>query len=262
LNSALEDPATPNKLYLDQIAAVLASNPIELFTTSGSITAGFNADIEADLGFLGSYTLFSYDSPRFTLVDFSTAATGGSDPNTVYAGQTPSGVVVSGGIFEVVQSGGIAIAFTILGGGGETVESGGQATRGSVASGAYEHVVFGGFDTSATLSGGEMDLYGSASGVTVLAGGAEFVLRSRFGRRPNPPRTARRRGTSACSGCRRFRDRRCRRWRRQCPPRCRKQTGRRRCRPRSRSPCHKPTGRCGRRSASRHRHRRRRPAAR
>ena len=85
---------------------------------------------------------------------------------TVY-GFASSSIVNSGGSEFV--SGGTAIGTVVDVGGLETVQYGGTASS-TVLSGGSEIVSASGTDDGAQLSGGEQDVFGYASGATVLAG--------------------------------------------------------------------------------------------
>ncbi len=85
LNEALGNG--DHKLYFDQIKDALATNPFELFDTSGKFTAGFNAYIKA----LNLFTVWQYNSPRITLGEFSSASRG-SGNGSAPKGPPPLGI--------------------------------------------------------------------------------------------------------------------------------------------------------------------------
>jgi Ca2+-binding RTX toxin-like protein len=71
--------STPGRLYFDEFATALTTNPFSLFDASGSITAGLSLSAKV----LGG-DLFRLDSPRSTLADFNfegrAALTSATDP--------------------------------------------------------------------------------------------------------------------------------------------------------------------------------------
>jgi autotransporter passenger strand-loop-strand repeat protein len=92
----------------------------------------------------------------------------------VAAGQTSTGVAVSGGVYIQVNAGGTALG-TTLGSGGTEYDYG-SASGTTVMSGGQELVY--GTATAATVSSGGYDYIGAggtASGAHILGGGAEYV---------------------------------------------------------------------------------------
>ena len=72
LNAAL---GTDYRLYADQIAGALKSNPFQIFSTSGQVSAGFDAEITVP--FFGTH---SYD-PSQVLLDLSPSSFGSAPPS-------------------------------------------------------------------------------------------------------------------------------------------------------------------------------------
>ena len=102
---------------------------------------------------------------------FGTTLSGGNQ--TVFG--TASGTTVLSGGTLVVSSGGTATSATVDDGGTEDVYSGGIASDTVLNDPGLQFVSSGGVSTSATLSGGEQDVYGSASSTVVDSGGLEVV---------------------------------------------------------------------------------------
>jgi autotransporter passenger strand-loop-strand repeat protein len=80
-----------------------------------------------------------------------------------------STTVRSGGTLEVL-SGAHVSATTVSNGGAFLVSSGGTADPTRLLSGGAEIIASGGVDSGAQVSGGEQDVFGSASGTTVFSG--------------------------------------------------------------------------------------------
>ncbi len=74
LNAAL---GTDYKLYVDQVAAALANNPFQMFTTSGEISAGFSGEVTVPLW--GTHT---WDPKPLVLLDLSPSTRGSAPPST------------------------------------------------------------------------------------------------------------------------------------------------------------------------------------
>jgi fibronectin-binding autotransporter adhesin len=97
-----------------------------------------------------------------------TISAGGTEE--IGSGYALSGFTVSGGITLEVASGGTASNTTVSSGGSLVVSTGGFADPTVIYSGGSETVSAGGTDLGAQISGGEQDVYGSASGTTVFTG--------------------------------------------------------------------------------------------
>src|ERR1700761_2026257 len=102
-------------------------------------------------------------------------------PTVVSAGQTSSGLIISGADSATVLSGGTASAFSVVSGGSVFVTSGGLeigdtivGTSGSSTS--IEIISLGGLASNTSVgSGGVLDVAGTASGATVFSGGGLTV---------------------------------------------------------------------------------------
>lgn len=66
LDDAVGGTPADGRVYLDEMASVLAANPFALFDASGLVTAGFSAFVR-----VGAYEVWRYASPRITLAEFS-----------------------------------------------------------------------------------------------------------------------------------------------------------------------------------------------
>jgi autotransporter passenger strand-loop-strand repeat protein len=93
----------------------------------------------------------------------------------VLSGGTAIGSVVSSGAIVSVSSGGIVSNTTVLSGGALDVLSGGLADPTTIDSGGLEVISAHGTDLGAQISGGEQDVSGLASGVTIFAGGSQVI---------------------------------------------------------------------------------------
>jgi autotransporter passenger strand-loop-strand repeat protein len=111
----------------------------------------------------------------------------------VSAGGIDGGIAISGGGTETASSGGADFGATVLSGGHLVVASGGTTISASVigggASDSATEVLSGGFasdttllntsavgtDLGALISGGEQDVYGSASSAIIFSGGLQIV---------------------------------------------------------------------------------------
>lgn len=92
------------------------------------------------------------------------------------AGLATAAAVRSDGV-QAVYSGGTAATTTISAGGTQIVaaDGGGLASATTILSGGLETVSAGGTDRAAKISGGEQDVYGTASGATVAGTGTQIV---------------------------------------------------------------------------------------
>jgi autotransporter passenger strand-loop-strand repeat protein len=97
------------------------------------------------------------------------------DNNTQFVYGIATGTVVSAGDAQIVEAGGFAIGTVVSSGGSEFVSAGGTAISTAVNSGGSEVVSAGGGDFNAVLSGGVQDLFGTANGTLLLAGGVQTV---------------------------------------------------------------------------------------
>jgi autotransporter passenger strand-loop-strand repeat protein len=117
---------------------------------------------------VGRTRLFLKNKPggeELTMVTGVTVKAGNS-PYNVSSGETDtSDLVVNGGSMFVL-SGGVADTTTFDAGGFLTIDSGGIANS-TIFSGGTELVSFGGTDFDAQISGGEQNVYGTASTATV-----------------------------------------------------------------------------------------------
>jgi autotransporter passenger strand-loop-strand repeat protein len=85
-------------------------------------------------------------------------------------GGTDFDAKVTNGGTQYVNSGGKTFNTQVSSGGRQIVLSGGKADPTTIYSGGMEIVSAGGADIGALISGGEQDVYGSATGVVVMAG--------------------------------------------------------------------------------------------
>ena len=102
-------------------------------------------------------------------------SSGGSDVGALISGgeQDVFGLATGASVFggsQVIKAGGAASGTIVSSGGTVVVNSGAKLTSGVVSSGGTEIVSAGGSDLGAKISGGEQDVFGLASGTTVLAG--------------------------------------------------------------------------------------------
>jgi autotransporter passenger strand-loop-strand repeat protein len=101
---------------------------------------------------------------------------GGTALGTVDSGGTDvvhgsaSGTIVSSGGTETVESGGTAIDTVVSSGGSLVVSSGGFADPTIIMSAGFETISAGGSDDGAQISGGEQDVFGTASNATIVSG--------------------------------------------------------------------------------------------
>ena len=155
-----------NGLQLVSAGGVASSTSIN----SGGYDQVYGNDFNAIVNSGGEQDVFSGGTANgATLL---TSAT-----QSVFLGGTASGTLVSGG-HQFVD--GSATGTTVLFNevfGVQTVNSGGSATFTSIGNGAFQTVNSGGSAISAlVLSGGEQDVFGTASSTTLLTSGTQVVF--------------------------------------------------------------------------------------
>src|SRR6185437_15205313 len=180
LNGALNGTASgPVKLYLDQIASALATNPFSLFNTSGEISAGFNA--YASLGLLG----YTYNSPRIVLGEFSTGAegaplidtwTGATDNNWSNPGNWDSGKAPASADSVIIPNASPAILVDQATIANLQISSGGQLQIDASDGSAAGLTVNGEIENAGTIVLVENGTAELTAGFTTLSGGGVVDL--------------------------------------------------------------------------------------
>jgi autotransporter passenger strand-loop-strand repeat protein len=148
----------------------------------------------------GTTTVSSSTNESYIVVDSGTLE--------IASGGTVSGeIIVSSGGSVLVDSGGTVLDTRISSGGLLHVSSGGLADPTTIFSGGSEIVSAGGTDNGAQISGGEQDVFGSASGATIFSGGFELAGRVRRHQRHDALERRHRYGVLRRRGERRERER-------------------------------------------------------
>ncbi|WP_448205884.1 Ig-like domain-containing protein, partial [Azospirillum sp. sgz302134] len=188
LNDHVNGTPDDGRIYVDEMAQALVTNPFKIFNASGLVTAGLAAFVK-----VGGYDIWRFTSPRITLAEFNFS----DDPATETATEPPPPPVLgtlSGGILSLnvgARAGErglsnntdgaetLAIAGT---GGGVTVQGFGRkqsftGVTGIVGDGGAqddEIILDPATTVSATLSGGAgMDYLFAGAGNDSLDGGAD-----------------------------------------------------------------------------------------
>ena len=143
------------------------------FASSTQVSATL-LDLSGNVNFASSGSgSYSPQSGSTLIVSSGAAASGGqvsSSSEYVFAGGIAISSVLSDGGVATVWFGGTAVD-TIIGSGGRLeVFAGGLADPALIYSGGLELIGTGGVDDGAQVVGGEQDVFGFASGTTVLAG--------------------------------------------------------------------------------------------
>ncbi len=153
----------------------------------------YDLDFDPSQNFIGYGFALSTDSSSGT--DITLVQQPISSAGAVSAGETVSGVSVTGGGSLDVLPGGTAIVGTVSSGGTMNVSSGASADGVTISDGGYQYVLSGGTASNtiatdpgiqvisaggssldATLNDGEQDVYGTASSAVVDSGGLEVVF--------------------------------------------------------------------------------------
>jgi autotransporter passenger strand-loop-strand repeat protein len=141
---------------------------------STTVNAGSSCDVgEQDVYGLAVSTTVNGGAQEIVLsagtASVITILSGGSE--TISAGGTDFGAEISGGEQDVYGN----ASATVDSGGYQYVGSGGTASDAVIYAAGDQEVDVGATAIGATLSGGEQDVYGSASGTTVDSGGYQYV---------------------------------------------------------------------------------------
>lgn len=128
--------------------------------------------VDGTLGVVGSAVNTDVGNGGTVTVQGRTDATsvGNGGVDYVEPGGTESNTAIGNGGLDIVMSGGLASATAVSDGGFELIMSGGTGSGTVVDSGAWEYVLDGGTDLGAKVLGVQF-VYGSASGTLVSSGG-------------------------------------------------------------------------------------------
>jgi len=107
-------------------------------------------------------------------VDLSGTITGGGQQYVSVGGSAIEATIDSGGS-QFISGGGTAANTTVNDGGHQYVEPGGSAFGSILNDPGVQIISSGGTAINTTVSGGEQDVYGTASGTTVSSGGLQVV---------------------------------------------------------------------------------------
>ncbi len=188
LNDHVNGTPDDGRIYLDEMAQALLSNPFKIFDASGLVTAGLAAFVK-----VGGYDTWRFTSPRITLAEFNFS----DDPATATATEPPPPPVLgslAGGVLtlnigaragerglsnnsdgaETLAIAGTGSALTVQGFGRKQSFTGVTGIVGDGGAQDDEIILDPATTVSATLSGGAgMDYLFAGAGNDSLDGGAD-----------------------------------------------------------------------------------------
>jgi autotransporter passenger strand-loop-strand repeat protein len=166
---------------IDGTAAYSTSDTLLVISngaTANDVTMSYSGDFEAIIVASGG------SATNFTLLGGNMVVSGGGTADSVTAntagleidsGGQASGVILTDRGFEIVGSGGTALATTISSGGSAVVSAGGVASGTVINSGGYEYVGTGGTELNAFISSGGTISVAQGGQATIATGSGGVI---------------------------------------------------------------------------------------